>query len=331
MMVFTGPHGRHLHQTSEASRRQGTETNRHGTVSKVEEKDGERKALVIWGYDPKGKPLEVYASSQEQRSGQHRSQDAVKPGQNVSLQGSNLRQATFTAQAEAKHAPQPKHAPEINGRSQSIGKKLRLAYHGGQDDDDQQQQGASGGSGGGSSGGGQQKQEYEKEHYTASWIAKEEEKLAKWKPQDGKPTSSKTGSQDSMSGKEQPQEQKQEEKEEERAMQCVMHEKEGFTNVIGKGDDAVRSAVHPKGSKLVAGKDNFMVLEKDKKALFQGKEDVHVRSEDKNLYAYGKENCYVNKQWVIKEKKEKDPVPNHDLKGKSKGGGGGGGGGSATA
>ena len=40
-----------LHQTSEAMRRQGTESHRQGTVSKVEEKDGERKALVIWGHD----------------------------------------------------------------------------------------------------------------------------------------------------------------------------------------------------------------------------------------------------------------------------------------
>ena len=156
-----------LHQTSEAMRRQGTESHRQGTVSKVEEKDGERKALVIWGHDPNGKPLTVWASSQEQRSGNDRSQDSIKPGQNVVLQGAGLRQATFTAQGEAKHAPQPKHAPETNGHSRSIGKKFRMAIHGGQDDDQQQQ------------GGGQERRSKrrwsaakgEKEHYSAQWIA----------------------------------------------------------------------------------------------------------------------------------------------------------------
>ena len=93
-----------LHRASEALRRAGTASERHGTVEKVEEAGGERKALIIWGYKPDGTPCKVWASSQEHRSGQQRSQDAVKPGQNVTLQGVDFRQATFTQQAEADHA-----------------------------------------------------------------------------------------------------------------------------------------------------------------------------------------------------------------------------------
>ena len=175
----------------------------------------------------------MWASSQEQRSGNDRSQDSIKPGQNVVLQGAGLRQATFTAQGEAKHAPQPKHAPETNGHSRSIGKKFRMAIHGGQDDD-QQQQGGGGQGGGGSSGGGGQQQKGEKEHYSAQWIAKEEEKLEKWggpeaKTYSGSGAGSGLAGGSQMAGLEKKQEKQGEQKEEERAMQTVMHEKEGFT------------------------------------------------------------------------------------------------------
>ena len=52
----------------------------------------------------------------------------------------------------------------------------------------------------------------------------------------------------------------------------------------------------------------------------------YLTAKDKNIYAYAQENPFVNKPWVIKEKKKDDPVPNHDL-----GGGKGGGGGSSAA
>ena len=74
-MSFSSNYDRLLHTAAEALRRQGSSTERHGTVEKVEEKGGERKALIVWGHKPDGTPCKVWASSQEQRSGQHRSQD----------------------------------------------------------------------------------------------------------------------------------------------------------------------------------------------------------------------------------------------------------------
>ena len=157
-----------LHSASESSRNHGTETNRQCTVKEVKEEGGERKVRCVMGIKPDGSEwLSPWMSTQEQRSGQERSQSSLKPGQNGVIQGS-FRQGTFSSQGEATHAQQPKHAPQTNGPSQSVGKKFRSATHGGQDD---QQQGGgqsgggqSGGSGGQSGGGGQQQ---EKEHYAA--------------------------------------------------------------------------------------------------------------------------------------------------------------------
>ena len=113
-----------LHRASEAMRHHGTETNRQCTVKEVKEEGGERKVRCILGIRDDGSEwLSPWMSTQEHRSSGQRSQDEIKPGQNGVIQGS-FRQGTFSPQGEAKHAPQPKHAPDVNGRSQSIGKKL---------------------------------------------------------------------------------------------------------------------------------------------------------------------------------------------------------------
>ncbi len=296
-----------LHMASESSRHRGQETNRQAVVKEVKEEGGERKVRCIIGVRPDGSEwLTPWMSTQEQRSGQERSQSAIKPGQNGVIQGS-FRQGTFSAQGEStSSSPQPKHAPKHNGPTSSVGKMYRSAVNGGEDD---QQQGSSGGSGGsgGSSGGDQQQKKYPKEHFSVQYLSKEPEKLEQWKPQSGKATSTTTGN--SGGGGQQASEQKQgdqkqQQQKEERAMQQVMHEKEGFTQVIGKGDDGVRMAAHPKGSKLRAGTDNFIVTEKDKKNYCKAKIDNFVHAVDGQNY--------VNKPWVIKDC-PKDPVPNHDL------------------
>jgi len=302
---MTSPYQRLLQRSAEANRNNGVETNRQCTIKEVKEEGGERKVRCIMGIRPDGSEwLSPWMSTQEQRSGQERSQSSLKPGQNGVIQGS-FRQGTFSAQGEADHAPQPKHAPQTNGPSQSVGKKFRSATHGGEDE---QQQG-SGGSGGnqGSSGCGQQ-QKQEKEHYWTNYLVKEDEKLEKWTPQSGKSQTS-SGSQGGAGGgglnpKGGQQQGKQgEQKKEEKAMAVSMHEKMGHTAKIGDGDSAVRYAAHEKGAKIRAGKDNYFVSEKDKKNLIKSKIDNYVHAKDGQNY--------VNKPWVIKDSPD-DPVPNHD-------------------
>jgi hypothetical protein len=292
------------HSASDSMRTHGQETNRQCTVKEVKEEGGERKVRCVMGIKPDGSEwLSPWMSTQEQRSGQERSQSAIKPGQNGVIQGS-FRQGTFSAQGEAKHAPQPKHAPQTNGPSSSVGKKFRSATHGGEDD--QQQGGGSQGSGGGGQGGGGGQQQ-EKEHYWTNYLVKEDEKLEKWQPQSGQPKSTTTGGsgggQKTSSSSQQQQGQQQQQKKEEKAMAVTMHEKMGHTAKIGDGDDAVRYAAHEKGAKLRAGKDNFIVTEKDKKNYVKAKIDNYVHANDGQNY--------VNKPWVIKNC-PKDPVPNHD-------------------
>ena len=78
-----------LHRASEAMRQHGTETNRQCTVKEVKEEGGERKVRCILGVRPDGSEwLSPWMSTQEQRSGQERSQSAIKPGQNGVIQGS---------------------------------------------------------------------------------------------------------------------------------------------------------------------------------------------------------------------------------------------------
>ena len=108
------------HSASDSMRTHGQETNRQCTVKEVKEEGGERKVRCVMGIKPDGSEwLSPWMSTQEQRSGQERSQSAIKPGQNGVIQGS-FRQGTFSAQGEANHAPQPKHAPQTNGPSSSV-------------------------------------------------------------------------------------------------------------------------------------------------------------------------------------------------------------------
>lgn len=293
-----------LQSASESSRHRGQETNRQAVVKEVKEEGGERKVRCIIGVRPDGSEwLTPWMSTQEQRSGQERSQSAIKPGQNGVIQGS-FRQGTFSAQGEStKSSPQPKHAPQTNGPSSSVGKKFRSAVHGGQDE--QQQGGGSQGSGGGGQGGGGGQQQ-EKEHYWTNYLVKEDEKLEQWKPQSGKAKSTTTGN--SGGGGQQASEQKQgdqkqQQQKEEKSMAVTMHEKMGHTAKIGDGDSAVRYAAHEKGAKIRAGKDNYFVSEKDKKNLIKSKMDNFVHAKDGQNY--------VNKPWVIKDAPD-DPVPNHD-------------------
>jgi hypothetical protein len=293
-----------LHRASEANRHHGAETNRQAVVKEVKEEGGERKVRCIMGIKPDGSEwLSPWMSTQEQRSGQERSQSAIKPGQNGVIQGS-FRQGTWSAQSEStKTAPQPKHAPQTNGPSSSVGKKFRSATHGGEDDQQQQGGGSQGSGGGSQGGGGGQKQE--KEHYWTNYLVKDEEKLDKWTPQSGKASSTTTGHSGGGGQQKSSQQQqgKQEQKKEEKAMAVSMHEKMGHTAKIGDGDSAVRYAAHEKGAKIRAGKDNFIVAEKDKKNYCKAKIDNYVHAIDGQNY--------VNKPWVIKDC-PKDPVPNHD-------------------
>jgi hypothetical protein len=134
---------------------------------------------------------------------------------------------------------------------------------------------------------------------------KDEEKLDKWTPQSGKASSTTTGHSGGGGQQKSSQQQqgKQEQKKEEKAMAVSMHEKMGHTAKIGDGDSAVRYAAHEKGAKIRAGKDNFIVAEKDKKNYCKAKIDNYVHAIDGQNY--------VNKPWVIKDC-PKDPVPNHD-------------------
>lgn len=297
---MTSPYQRLLQRSAEANRSNGAETNRQCTVKEVKEEGGERKVRCIMGVRPDGSEwMSPWMSTQEQRSGQERSQSSIKPGQNGVIQGS-FRQATFSSQGEATHAPQPKHAPQTNGPSSSVGKKFRSATHGGEDDQQQGGGGQGGGSGGQGGGGGQQQ---EKEHYWTNYLAKEDEKLEKWTPQSGKAQTSSGAQSGSMNPQGKQQGQKQEQKKEEKAMAVTMHEKMGHTAKIGDGDSAVRYAAHEKGAKLAAGSENYIVTEKDKKNYVKAKIDNFV-------HAVGGQN-YVNKPWVIKDC-PKDPVPNHN-------------------
>jgi hypothetical protein len=314
-----------MHRISETARYAGTEINRQGVVDEVKEEGGERKFRCTIGYKPDGTPWRTpWMSSQEQRSSTHRTQAKIVKGQNVTIQGPSLRQATATPQAEAQHAPQPKHAPEVNGESQSIGKKLRSAYHGGKEEEQQQQGGGGGaGGGGGSSGGGQQQKE--EKHYWGNWIDEEDEELPKWQPQ-SKGGGGGGGGQSGQQG----QGQQGQKKESKRAMQVFMHEEEGHGQVIGEGDSAVRQAVSKKGTKMRAGK-TYSTLEKDgklvnyseKEGVYLAKKQAYFQSEDSAIYCKGAPPC-VNKPWVIKSKQpeKKDPLKNYDL-GKKNGGGGG--------
>ena len=153
-------------------------------------------------------------------------------------------------------------------------------------------------------------------HYSAQWLAKEEEKLEKWQPQSGKAKSTTTGggggagsggaSSGSGSGQQaqQGQQGQQQQKKEERALQAVMHEKEGHTLVIGKGEDAQRVGVHPKGFGGWGGKDNHFIAEKDGNSHIKAKENNYVSRES------GKN--FVDDPWIIKKPK-KPKVPTHDL------------------
>jgi hypothetical protein len=297
--MITHPYARMLHMVMESIRRSGTGSARQAVVHEVKEADGERKMRCILGIRPDGTPwLSPWVPTQEGRSPNARHQGLVEKGMNgiLNLPG-DFRQATFTPGAEAKHAPQPKHASQINGDVSSYGKKMRVSYNVPQQDDQQQQQQ----SGGSQSSAQQQDQQKKggKHHFWESWIAEEEEKLPQYKQQTGKAQSS-TGSQSSFAATEEPQQQKKQEKEEKAAMKIRMHEESGHTALVGSGDNAVRMAAHPKGAKLRAGSENYFVVEKDKDAYVYAKANIWVR---------GQSNNYVSAPWVIKQGK-KDPIPN---------------------
>ena len=219
----------------------------------------------------------------------------------MTIQGPSLRQATATPQAEAKHAPQPKHAPEVNGESMSVGGKLRTALHGGKEERRQSGRPARG-------------------RWWRCWRgakrrrpAAEERRRSIITRRHGSPKkkrrcrstsrgmarpSSSSGSQQLGGSSQtsvalnQQQEKPQQQQEEKRAMQRVMHEKEGFTNVIGKGDSAVRCVRPSKGQQDVApAAKTTSSLRKTRQALMQREgRQLRDRRRTKNNYVYAKMN-----------------------------------------
>ena len=301
-MAFRDQQAKLLHRASEALRQHGQQTNRHGVVDEVKEEGGERCFRCTIGVKPDGTPWRTpWMRSQEQRSGGERSQSKVKEGQNMVIQG-DPRNGTATPSSEADHAPQPNHAPQTNGFSQSVGKRLRIAHHGGKDE------GGQGGGGQGGGGGGQQ--QGDEFHYSGNWISEEDEEMKQWKPQSGKAegggsSGSQLGSGGGIEKGQQQEQQKQgEQKKEKRAMQTFMHQKNGAAGLVGTGDKASRYAAHEKGAKVRSGEDNYFVAEKDKNSFAYAKKDFYAKAKDGQ--------CFVNKPWVIRDG-PKDPVPNTEL------------------
>jgi hypothetical protein len=302
---------RMLHQLAETQRKAGVST-RMGTVKEVKQDGGEQKIRCVIGVDPDGKELVGPWMSTVDKRGATREQHQYKKGQNVRISGADgdFRQATASGWSEGDSFPQPDSAPEHGyGDSYQAGK-----LHTGQwlpEDDDQQQGGGGAGpqsAGGGGQGGGQGGED--KNHRHEVWIAKEDNKPPKH--------SGVSGIKQQTSGQpaQQQQQQKKEQKKLEEAVMVSTDEKNGFTGRVGKD---VRVAAHPEGAKTRAG-DTYFSAKKDDDYVIRSKKNGYNRVKE-DFYYFAEDGIpFINKPWVIKEKKKDDEVPNDDQLGNKKGG-----------
>jgi hypothetical protein len=273
---------RMMYEIAELKRQSGT-AQRQGYVHEVKEEGGERKARVVLGMKKDGSPwLSPWLHSEEQRGGS-RHQTLLEKGQNVSItgHGSDYRMGHLTPQAEGKSFPQPAHASNINGDTSQVG-KMRESHN-----RPKQQEGgggAGGGSGGGGAGGGGGQEEGE--HFHETWIAEEDDNPPKHQDQSGQAMTGGGGAGSSSQGGQQGGQQQQSSSK--AAMKRRQSEKGGITDRVGTD---VRQAVHKKGVKMKAEKDNIILIDKD----------------DKRVKVKSKEKPYIDKPWVIKDWEDKIP------------------------
>ena len=312
--MINNAHQRMLHDLAETKRRVAT-SDRMGTVHEVKQAGGEQKIRVEYGVDHEGKPVVGPWINTTDHRGATREQQQFKKGQNVRISGvdADYRQATVTPAGEGDSFPQPDSAADHGYGDSFQAGKLHTGKWMPEDDDDQKGGGGQSGSQGGgqAGGGGQQK---EKNHRHEVWIAKEDNKppahAGKSRAVDSSGAEGSGGGQQAQQGQQQQGQQK-EKKKPEAAIMVSTDEKNGHTARIGSGDEAIRMAVHEKGVKSRAGKDNFFASEKDKDSWFFAKMDNWVKAKDGNNY--------VNKPWIIKQG-DPEKIPNDDKLGNKSGG-----------